>query len=87
MIINDPLTAPYLRALLLSRDINGHFKKSDYYKCSALPGGANCQVFYDIEYLCKHWGRLLKIVSVVPEAYWFQTAVLMEKTLPRSQSG
>lgn len=37
------------------------------------------QVFYDIDYLCKHWGNYLKVVSVTPEAYGYQTAVVLEK--------
>ncbi len=41
------------------------------------PHGA--QVFYDEEYLRRHWGRMLKFRSITPEAYGFQSAVLLEK--------
>jgi ubiquinone/menaquinone biosynthesis C-methylase UbiE len=37
------------------------------------------QVFYDREYLTSQWGRYLTIRSVTPEAYGYQSAVLLEK--------
>jgi ubiquinone/menaquinone biosynthesis C-methylase UbiE len=37
------------------------------------------QVFYDLEYLIQKWSRLAKIVSVTPEAYYYQTAILVQK--------
>ncbi|MGZ5002084.1 MAG: class I SAM-dependent methyltransferase, partial [Chthoniobacterales bacterium] len=37
------------------------------------------QVFYDIDYLQSHWGNYLKVVSINPEAYGYQTAVLLQK--------
>jgi SAM-dependent methyltransferase len=39
----------------------------------------HAQVFYDIDYLCRHWGNYFKVVSVTLEAYRYQTAVLLEK--------
>jgi hypothetical protein len=41
--------------------------------------GAGSQVFYDIDFLRQHWGRFLKVLSVTPEAYSYQTALVMEK--------
>ena len=41
------------------------------------PKGA--QVFYDLEFLRSHWGRLLEIVTTTEEAYGYQTAVVMRK--------
>jgi SAM-dependent methyltransferase len=41
------------------------------------PKGA--QVFYDMEFLRTHWGRLLEIVSVTQEAYGYQTAMVLRK--------
>lgn len=79
LILTDPLYFPQFRSLLLHYDRANDLQSGNYYKCSVLPGDQNCQVFYDIEYLRQHWGRMLKILSVTPEAYWFQTAVLMEK--------
>jgi ubiquinone/menaquinone biosynthesis C-methylase UbiE len=67
------------RTWLLSVDKDHHFEKSDYYMYSILPGGPESQVFYDINYLQRRWGRILNILSVTPEAYGYQTAVLMRK--------
>jgi ubiquinone/menaquinone biosynthesis C-methylase UbiE len=36
-------------------------------------------VFYDIDYLRQRWARLFRILSVTPEAYGPQTAVLLER--------
>lgn len=35
------------------------------------------QVFYDIDYLAKRWGRVLEVVGIWPEAYGYQTAVVL----------
>jgi ubiquinone/menaquinone biosynthesis C-methylase UbiE len=37
------------------------------------------QVFYDTEYLTSKWSRLMDMVSVTPEAYGWQTALLARK--------
>lgn len=80
MIISDPLYYAEYRSLLLLHDRNKNFRNGNYYKASVLPGDDHCQVFYDVDYLRRHWGRTLKIISVTPEAYaGGQTAVLMEK--------
>lgn len=42
------------------------------------PKGA--QVFYDLDYLRRHWGRLLDFVSVTEQAYGYQTALVLRKT-------
>ena len=82
--MRDKRYYPGARRLLLSHDKNGYLEKGNYYKLSVLSGSSNCQVFYDIDHICMHWGRMLKIITVIPEAYSsglpFQTAVLMEKT-------
>jgi hypothetical protein len=41
--------------------------------------GHKSQVFYDIDYLQHHWGCILNVLSVTPEAYGFQTAIVLEK--------
>jgi SAM-dependent methyltransferase len=38
------------------------------------------QVFYNMDYLRRHWGNYLKVISVTPEAYGYQSAVLLEKS-------
>jgi SAM-dependent methyltransferase len=42
-------------------------------------GAGDAQVFYHTSYLRKHWGRFLKVLSVTPEAYGYQTAILLQK--------
>ena len=41
--------------------------------------GPMSQVYYDIDYLRQHWGRFLNVLSVTPEAYGYQTAIVLEK--------
>jgi hypothetical protein len=42
-------------------------------------GPTTAQVFYDIDYIRQHWGRLFRIQSVTPGAYSHQTAILLER--------
>jgi hypothetical protein len=50
-----------------------------------VPGGGidfeprQAQVFYDIGYLCQHWGNYLEIVSATQDAYGYQTAIVLRK--------
>jgi hypothetical protein len=37
------------------------------------------QVFYNREYLVQKWSRFANVRSVTPEAYAYQTAVLVQK--------
>jgi ubiquinone/menaquinone biosynthesis C-methylase UbiE len=69
----------WFRNLLMSYDKKTEFTKSDYCMFSIYPGGPDSQVFYDIDFLCRHWERILDVVSVTPEAYGYQTAILLEK--------
>jgi ubiquinone/menaquinone biosynthesis C-methylase UbiE len=39
----------------------------------------NSQVFYDTPYLVDKWSRFANVVSVTPEAYYHQTAILLQK--------
>ncbi len=38
------------------------------------------QVFYDVDYLTQKWARWLRVVSVTPEAYGHQTALVLRKS-------
>ena len=42
-------------------------------------GARTAQVFYDIDYIRRHWGRQLRIHTVTEEAYGFQTAIVLER--------
>jgi ubiquinone/menaquinone biosynthesis C-methylase UbiE len=63
-----------------------HFSTIDFamFSVGRTPGAGDrkgqAQVFYDIDYLRKHWGNYLKVLSVTPEAYGYQTAVVLEKS-------
>jgi len=61
--------------------VGKEFTESDFgmFTIGRTPGGA--QVFHDVDYLRKEWGHFFKIVSITEEAYGYQTAVLLEKTL------
>jgi hypothetical protein len=63
----------------MSYDKKTNFSKLDYCMFSIFPGGPDSQVFYDIDFLRRHWERILDVVSVTPEAYGYQTAVLLKK--------
>lgn len=41
--------------------------------------GFDSQVFYDVDFICGQWGRFLDVLSVTPEAYADQTAILFGK--------
>jgi len=65
------------------------FRDSDFamFTLNRVPGGGidferrQAQVFYDIDYICRHWGNYLKIVSINQEAYGYQTAIVLQKPL------
>jgi ubiquinone/menaquinone biosynthesis C-methylase UbiE len=61
-----------------------HFTASDFamLAINRAPGpgfAGQAQVFYDIDYLQQHWGHYLEIISIHPEVYGAQTAILMKK--------
>jgi len=69
----------WFRNLLMSFDKKANFSKSNYSMFSIDPGGPQSQVFYDIDFLHRHWERILKVLSVNREAYGFQTAILLKR--------
>jgi ubiquinone/menaquinone biosynthesis C-methylase UbiE len=82
LVINHLDRVPYaenFRRLLMTFDKHIDFQRSNYYMFTMFPGKPESQVFYDIDYLRQHWGRILNIISVTPEAYGYQTALVMEK--------
>ncbi len=66
-----------MRNLLLSYDKKENFTNLDFCTFTILRGPQS-QVFYDIDYLRCHWGRILNVLSVTEEAYGYQTAILLE---------
>lgn len=66
------------RNLLLSYNKKENFTSRNFTMFTIFRGPSS-QVFYDIDYLRQHWGRVLKVLSGTPEAYGYQTAVVLEK--------
>jgi len=64
------------------------FRTSDFafFTVNRVPGGGlegdtgPAQVFYDTDYLAKHWSNYLEVVSINPDAYGYQTAIVLKKT-------
>ena len=54
-----------------------HFKTADFAVLAI--DRTEAIVYYDIEFLRRHWGNYLRVVSVTPEAYGYQTAIVLEK--------
>jgi SAM-dependent methyltransferase len=58
-----------------------------FFTLNRMPGGGieyskysfPAQVFYDTEYLRRHWGSYLEVERIVEEAYGFQSAVVLRK--------
>ena len=69
----------WFRSLLMSYDKKANFTKSDFGMFSIYPGGPQSHVFYDIDFLHRHWERILNVLSVIPEAHGYQTAILLKK--------
>jgi hypothetical protein len=63
---------------LLLYDREEKFMTRDFYMF-AIGHGPDSQVFYDIDYLHRHWGCLLNVLSITPEAYGYQTAIVLQK--------
>jgi len=84
LIINNPGSLSPMKDLL-----QAHYKKEnigeldfDMFTINRTRGtveGNMAQVFQDIDYLRRHWGRMMNILSVTQEAFWEQTAILFEK--------
>jgi SAM-dependent methyltransferase len=68
------LFGPHITSEILS------LAKLDFAMFTVSRKPAHAQVFYDLDYLRKHWGRFLNVLSVAPGFMGHrQTAVLLEK--------
>jgi ubiquinone/menaquinone biosynthesis C-methylase UbiE len=54
-----------------------HFKTADFAVLTI--DRTEAIVYYDIDFLRRHWGNYLRVLSVTPEAYGYQTAIVLEK--------
>lgn len=73
-----------LTSQLRSFDEESRFSEVDYafFTINRTPGGGGAgesQVFYDIDFLRGHWGNYMEVLSVTPEAYGYQTAVILKR--------
>lgn len=50
---------------------------SSDFEVLTLQMGFDSQVFYDLDFLCSKWSHMLDIISVTPNAYGYQTAILL----------
>jgi ubiquinone/menaquinone biosynthesis C-methylase UbiE len=78
-VYSDGLPADIaFRSELVDFDKSEKFMKVDF-QMVVLGRGPESQVFYDIDYLDRHWGRMLNVLSITPEAYGYQTAIALVK--------
>jgi ubiquinone/menaquinone biosynthesis C-methylase UbiE len=73
-----------LLQMLRAFDEESHFTSFNFsfFTINRTPGEGRegqAQVFYDTDYLRNHWGNYLRVVSITPAAYGYQTAILLEK--------
>jgi ubiquinone/menaquinone biosynthesis C-methylase UbiE len=70
---------PWFRDQLMLYDSKEKFMEKDFSVFAICRPGPDSQVFYDITYLRQRWGRYMNVLSVTPEAYGYQTAIVLEK--------
>ena len=68
-----------IKRLLLAFEEESHFMESDYAMLTITRTPTSASVFYDTNSFCEQLRPSFKILSVAEEAYWFQTAILLEK--------
>ena len=78
-ILRSKYPDAFLTRLLLDHDQEAHFIGTRYRMVSLKRSPQAAMVFYHRDYLTEYWGRELKLLSITPEAYGFQSAVLLSK--------
>jgi len=68
-----------IRHQLISFDKKTHFTECNFSMFIVGRDTGNAQVFHDIDFLRESWGQYLKILSITPEAYEYQTALVLKK--------
>ncbi len=69
----------YLKELLLAFDEKTGCLRGGFGMFTVRRTLRDTHVFYDVDHLRRTWGRLFRLQSVTPEAYLFQTALVLEK--------
>ncbi len=67
-----------LSKALLADEKYREYVKADY-GMFTIWRGPNSQVFYDLDYFCRMVSSTFNVISATPEAYGYQTAVVLEK--------
>lgn len=76
---SHPLHGTPMHQQLMALENEKHFMMSGFSMIVLSGGPDHAQVFYDIDFLRRTWGTYFKILSITPEAYGYQTAVLLGK--------
>jgi SAM-dependent methyltransferase len=69
----------FLTRLVLDYDQDAHFIGTRYRMFSVRRSPHDAMVFYHRAYLEEYWGREMTLLSITPEAYGYQSAVLLSK--------
>jgi SAM-dependent methyltransferase len=91
LILNEQSVENSFRDQLIATDRELHFRAHGFsmFTVNRTPGAGvagEAQVFHHSDYIRRHWGRYLHILSLTPEAYGKQTAVLLQKQPAKSSS-
>lgn len=68
-----------IRHQVLDMDKEFGYSESGFDIMMAAREPGNSQVFHDADYIRRHWGQFFQDIRLFPEAYGYQTAVLMNK--------
>jgi SAM-dependent methyltransferase len=68
-----------LTQLVLEYDAKTHILERRWHMFTMRRSPRAAMVFYHRDYLAEHWGQEFTVRSITPEAYGYQTAVLLEK--------
>jgi SAM-dependent methyltransferase len=84
-VLDENMGSRYFYDLLTAFDKETRFRSVGFsmFAINRTPGPGDigqAQVVYDREYLRRHWGNYLKIITTVPRIYgWYNTAFVLEK--------
>lgn len=76
---SDSLHGSPVHRELLALENEKHFMTSGFSMIVVFTDPDLAYVFYDTDYLRKTWGTFFKILSISPETFGYQTAVLLSK--------
>lgn len=87
MTIHDHHSMELLDTKYKDSFLAGRMRESEFYQnvdrnfnMLSIGRDTNSQVFYDRDYFCAQLGQFFDVLSVVPEAYSYQTGIVVTKT-------